>query len=48
VLLLLEFIISGNNVYIELLGAVSALLEAMLPVPQFCKNWRSKSVEGLS
>lgn len=48
VLLLLELVMGGNAVYAELLGTVSALLEAVLPVPQFCKNWKSKSIEGLS
>ena len=35
------------SVYVELLGFASLLLEAMLGVPQFWRNFSSKSTEGM-
>jgi len=47
-LVIFEFTIGTNILYIESLGILSAIVEATLGIPQFCKNLRNKSTEGLS
>lgn len=41
------FLLLSVTVYVELLGFVSLLLEAMLGVPQFWRNFSNKSTEGM-
>ena len=41
------FLMLSVTVYIELLGFASLLLEAMLGVPQFWRNFSNKSTEGM-
>ena len=48
ILLIAELSVGRNEIYIEFLGAVSAIIEAILAVPQFLKNLKNKSTEGLS
>ncbi|KJE92528.1 hypothetical protein CAOG_03478 [Capsaspora owczarzaki ATCC 30864] len=37
-----------QNWFVELLGVASVALEASLAIPQFLKNWRTKSTAGMS
>jgi len=37
----------GSPYYIELLGLLALMTEAMLGVPQFYENYRNKSTEGM-
>jgi len=54
-LLIFTFIIStitwillNNKVYIETIGFMAVFVEALLGMPQFMRNWRLKSTEGMS
>lgn len=42
------FLLLNVNIFIELLGFASLLTEAMLGIPQFWKNLKNKSTEGMS
>ena len=37
-----------NTVYIETIGFLAVFFEALLGVPQFIRNFRSRSTEGMS
>eukprot|EP00056_Hartaetosiga_gracilis_P002374 m.53077 g.53077 ORF g.53077 m.53077 type:complete len:173 (+) comp11027_c0_seq4:116-634(+) len=44
----LTYIFVDSVVFVEGMGLLSLLLEAMLGLPQFLRNWRSKSTAGMS
>jgi len=48
VLLMLEVTIGNNTFYIETLGMLSAIAESAPGIPQFYRNCKLKSTEGLS
>jgi len=37
----------GSPYYVELLGLIAVMTEAMLGVPQFYQNYRNHSTEGM-
>lgn len=44
---LLTYLLIDVKVYLETLGFVSVFTEAMLGAPQFYKNFKNKSTEGM-
>ena len=42
------FIYYKSKTFIEVTGILSALIESFLPIPQFLKNRKEKSVKSLS
>ncbi len=44
---LLTYMLINVTLYVELLGFACLLLEAMQPLPQFLKNYRSNSTHGM-
>jgi len=48
VLSYLTYLLLDNKLYIETLGFLALLFEALLGVPQFANNFRNKSTEGMS
>lgn len=46
--IVMTFIFNNNTVYVEFLGTLALLLEAMLLLPQVIQNYTTKSTEGLS
>uniref|UniRef100_A0A1B6L4U3 Solute carrier family 66 member 2 n=1 Tax=Graphocephala atropunctata TaxID=36148 RepID=A0A1B6L4U3_9HEMI len=45
---LVTFVLQDSSVYIEALGFLALLTEAMLAIPQLLQNFRNKSTEGMS
>uniref|UniRef100_A0A1B6HJL5 Solute carrier family 66 member 2 n=1 Tax=Homalodisca liturata TaxID=320908 RepID=A0A1B6HJL5_9HEMI len=45
---LVTFVLQDSPVYIEALGFLALLTEAMLAIPQLLQNFRNKSTEGMS
>jgi len=45
---LLTYLLIDNHVYIESLGFLAVLAEAMLGAPQFYRNFQNKSTKGMS
>jgi len=45
---IITWIFSGHSVYVESLGLAAVLCEALLGIPQFLRNFRLKSTEGMS
>jgi len=41
------YLLRNVTIFIELLGFASLMTEAMLGVPQFWKNFKNKSVQGM-
>jgi len=41
------FTFIGSAYYVELLGLLALMTEAMLGVPQFYRNYRNQSTEGM-
>lgn len=46
-LAVLQCVFGTSSLYVSLLGTVALSIEATLPIPQFIKNNRSQSVEGV-
>ena len=45
---ILTFVLKKNVVYIETIGFLAVFVEALLGVPQFLRNLRLRSTEGMS
>jgi len=44
----LTWLLVRNMVYIEIIGFLAVFVEALLGMPQFIRNFRLKSTEGMS
>jgi len=44
----LTWLLLHNMVYIEIIGFLAVFVEALLGMPQFIRNFRLKSTEGMS
>ncbi|CAF1412302.1 unnamed protein product, partial [Adineta steineri] len=44
----MTWLLLNNMVYIESIGLLAVLIEALLGIPQFIRNFRLKSTEGMS
>jgi hypothetical protein len=44
----LTWLLLRNMVYIEIIGFLAVFVEALLGMPQFIRNFRLKSTEGMS
>lgn len=48
VCLLLTYLLIDSQLFVETLGFTAVLIEAMLGVPQLCRNFKNKSTAGMS
>ena len=44
---IITFVLIRSRYYVELLGLLALMTEAMLGVPQFYRNYRNQSTEGM-
>lgn len=44
---LITYLLGNNFIFIEFIGSMAVLTEAMLGVPQFLRNFRNKSTKGM-
>ncbi|XP_078257895.1 solute carrier family 66 member 2 [Rhinoraja longicauda] len=48
VCLLVTYVLIDSQLFVETLGFTAVLIEAMLGVPQLCRNFKNKSTAGMS
>lgn len=44
---IITFLLINVTIYVEILGFLAVFFEALLGLPQFYKNWKNRSTDGM-